>query len=192
MIAEICVHESSVDKVRPGQHATITVEAFPDKTFHGEVLNVAPLPDPQQGFLSPDVKVYTTKVSIDGSHDFLRPGMSAKVVILVDQLDDVLIVPIQVVANREGKKLCYVMASDTPQPREVGTGAFNDTFVEIISGLEEGEQVLLNPPRLLEPSAVAKSMEARKLPPGRETPGESQSKEEPSSEIAKGANGVEK
>jgi len=192
MIAEICVHESSVDKVRPGQHATITVEAFPDKTFHGEVLSVAPLPDPQQGFLSPDVKVYTTKVSIDGSHDFLRPGMSTKVVILVDQLEDVLIVPIQVVANREGKKLCYVMASDTPQPREVSTGAFNDTFVEIISGLEEGEQVLLNPPRLLEPSAVAKTMEARKLPPATETPGDTPSNAEPSSEIAKDASGVEK
>jgi RND family efflux transporter MFP subunit len=146
IIVEIRVHETSVDKVRPGQHATITVDAFPDKTFQGEILKVAPLPDPQQGFLNPDVKVYTTKVSMEGSHDSVKPGMSAKVEILVDQLDDVLIVPIQAVAIREGKKLCYVMASDTPQPRVVSTGAFNDTFVEIISGLEEGEQVLLNPP----------------------------------------------
>jgi len=146
MIVEIRVHEASVDKVRPGQRATIIVDAFPDKTFQGEVLKVAPLPDSQQGYLNPDVKVYTTKVSIEGSHDSVRPGMSAKVEILVDQLDDILIVPVQTVAIREGKKLCYVMASDTPQPRVVSTGAFDDTFVEIISGLEEGEQVLLNPP----------------------------------------------
>jgi len=172
IIVEIRVHETSVDKVRPGQHATITVDAFPDKTFQGEVLKVAPLPDSQQGFLNPDVKVYTTKVSIEGSHDSVRPGMSAKVEILVDQLDDVLIVPVLAVAIREGKKLCYVMASDTPQPRAVSTGAFNDTFVEIISGLEEGEQVLLNPPLLFEPSAVARSTEERKLPPGREPPGD--------------------
>jgi HlyD family secretion protein len=192
MIVEIRVHESSVDKVRPGQSTTITVEAFPDTTFHGKVLNVAPLPDPQRGFLSPDVKVYTTKVNIEGSHDSLRPGMSAKVEILVDQLDDVLIVPVQVVANREGKKLCYVMAYDTPQPREVSTGAFNDTFVEIISGLEEGEQVLLNPPRLIEPSGVAKSTEARKLPPDREPPGDTPPKAGPRAVIAKSASGVEK
>ena len=109
---------------------------------------------------------------MEGSHDFVRPGMSAKVEILVDQLDDVLIVPIQAVAIREGKKLCYVMDSDTPQPRAVSTGAFNDIFVEIISGLEEGEQVLLNPPLLFEPSAVARSTEERKIPPGRESPGD--------------------
>ena len=172
IIVEIRVHETSVDKVRPGQHATITVDAFPDKTFQGEVLKVAPLPDSQQGFLNPDVKVYTTKVSMEGSHDSIRPGMSAKVEILVDQLDDVLIVPIQAVVIREGKKLCYVMASDTPQLRAVSTGAFNDTFVEIISGLEEGDQVLLNPPLLFEPSAVARSTEERKIPPGREPPGD--------------------
>ena len=172
IIVEIRVHETSVDKVRPGQHATITVDAFPDKTFQGEVLKVAPLPDSQQGFLNPDVKVYTTKVSMEGSQDFVRPGMSAKVEILVDQLDDVLIVPIQAVVIREGKKLCYVMASDTPQPRAVSTGAFNDIFVEIISGLEEGDQVLLNPPLLIEPSAVARSTEERKIPPGREPPGD--------------------
>ncbi len=79
------------------------------------------------------------------------------------------------------------MASDTPQPRVVSTGAFNDIFVEIISGLEEGEQVLLNPPILIEASAVAKSMQERKLPPGDTTP-----KAEPGAGIAKGASGVEK
>jgi HlyD family secretion protein len=147
MIVEVRVHESSVDKVRQGQPATITVEAFPDTLFQGEVLSVAPLPDPQQGFLSPDVKVYTTKVSIEGSHDSVKPGMSAKVEILVDQLDDVLFVPVQVVANREGKKLCYVMASGLMEKREVETGLFNDNLVEIKSGLTEGEMILLSPPR---------------------------------------------
>jgi len=192
IIVEIRVHESSVDKVRPGQRATITVDAFPDKTFQGEVLNIAPLPDSQQGFLNPDVKVYTTKVTIEGSHDSVRPGMSAKVEILVDQLDDVLIVPVQAVAIREGKKLCYVMASDTPQPRAVSTGAFNDTFVEIISGLEEGEQVLLNPPLMFEPGAEAKSTQAHKLPTGREPPGDTLPKAQPRAGIAKGASGVKK
>ena len=147
MIVEVRVHESSVDKVHQGQPATITVEAFPDTLFQGEVLSVAPLPDPQQGFLSPDVKVYTTKVSIEGSHNSVKPGMSAKVEILVDQLDGVLFVPVQVVANREGKKLCYVTASSRVEKREVETGLFNDNFVEVKSGLTEGEMVVLSPPR---------------------------------------------
>jgi len=150
MMAEINVHESSVDKVKPGQKAKIIMDAFPDKTFEGEVLKVAPLPDQQRGWLSPDVKVYTTQVSIEGTHDFLKPGMSAKVEILVDYLRDVLIVPVQVVANRGGKKVCYVTASQSSTEREVKTGAFNDTYVQILEGLQEGEHVLMNPPRITE------------------------------------------
>ena len=159
LIVEVRVHEASVDKVRPGQRATITAEAFPDKTLYGEVLSVAPLPDTQRGYLSPNVKVYLTKVSIEGSHGSLRPGMSAKVEILVEQLENVVIVPVQVVANRSGRKVCYIRTERGPEEREVQTGAFNDTFVEIVSGVEVGENVLLIPPRVLELKPDSKSEE---------------------------------
>jgi len=149
MMASISVHESSVDKVRPGQKATLVMDAFPDKTFSGEVIKVAPLPDQQQNWLSPDLKVYATEVSIDGTYDFLKPGMSAKVEILVERLENVIIVPVQVVANRGGKKVCYVLGSG-PQERKVKTGSFNDTFVQILDGLEVGEKVLLSPPKITE------------------------------------------
>jgi RND family efflux transporter MFP subunit len=150
MTAEIDVHESSVDKVRPGQRAKIVMDAFPDKAFEGEVIKVAPLPNMDKGWFSPDLKVYTTQVSMDGTHDFLKPGMSAKVEILVEKLDDVIIAPIQAVANQEGKKVCYCLTSDEIERRVVQTGSFNDTFVQIIDGLEVGEEVLLSPPRLTE------------------------------------------
>ena len=159
MIVEVRVHEASVDKVRTGQRATITAEPFPDKTFHGQVLSVAPLPDAQRSYLSPDIKVYTTKVNIGDSQASLRPGMSAKVEILVEQLDDVLMVPVQVLANRRGKKVCYIATDRGAEQREVQTGAFNDIFVEIVSGLQVGENVLLSPPGLVEPTPGSKSQE---------------------------------
>jgi HlyD family secretion protein len=152
MAVEITVHESSVALVRPSQTTKITIDAFPDKTFAGKVLKIAPLPDQQRGWLSPDLKVYTTQVSIDGTHDFLKPGMSAKVEILIEQLQDVLIVPVQVVANRGGKKVCYCLTSSGPQQREVQTGSFNDTFVQITDGLEVGDEVLMTPPNVIEPA----------------------------------------
>jgi hypothetical protein len=159
LIVEVRVHEVDVDKVRPGQSATITAEAFPDETLHGKVLSVAPLPDTQRGYLSPDVKVYITKVSIEDSHSSLRPGMSAKVEILVEQLNDVLIAPVQVVANRSGRKVCYIATDRGPQERQVQIGAFNNTFVEIVSGVEVGENVLLIPPRMVSPEPDAKPEE---------------------------------
>jgi len=153
MMAEISVHESSVDKVRPGQRAKMVMDAFPDKTFEGEVLKVAPLPNQERGWFNPDLKVYTTQVVIDGTHDFLKPGMSAKVEILVERLEDVIIVPVQVVANQEGKKVCYCLTPDGVKRRVVQIGSFNDTFVQIIDGLEVGEEVLLSPPRMTEAEA---------------------------------------
>jgi HlyD family secretion protein len=159
MGVELRVHESSVNMVMPGQRATITVEAFPDTPFYGKVLKVAPLPDPQHGWFDPGVKVYTTQVTISGAHDVLKPGMSAKVDILVDQLHDVKIVPVQVVANRGGRKVCYVETEEGPEERQVQTGEFNNTFVQILSGLEVGEKVLLNPPRAIQSSAESESKE---------------------------------
>ncbi|RKY24099.1 MAG: hypothetical protein DRP62_04520 [Planctomycetota bacterium] len=149
MKVEIKVHETWVDKIQPGQKAIITVTAFPDEKFTGKVLKKAPLADQEQWF-NPDLKAYATDVSIDGTHDFLKTGMSAKVEIIIEELNNVLSVPIQAVVNRQGKKICYVQIGDRLQQREVETGAFNNNFVEIKSGLAEGDKISLNPPRITE------------------------------------------
>jgi HlyD family secretion protein len=155
MMAEIAVHESSVDKIKPGQKANIVMDAFPDQNFNGEVIKVASLPDQQRNWLSPDIKVYTTQVRIEGTHSFLKPGMSARVEIFVDYAPNALVVPVQVVANRAGKKVCFAVNSGKSVAREVKTGLFNDTWVQIIEGLNEGEEVMLNPPRITETKKVS-------------------------------------
>ncbi|MFC1675780.1 efflux RND transporter periplasmic adaptor subunit [Planctomycetota bacterium] len=149
MKVEIKVHETWVDKIRLGQLAKIMVPAFPEKSFTGKVLKKAPMADPEE-WLNPDLKVYSTDVSIEGTYEFLKTGMSAKVEVIIEQLKDVINVPIQAVINVEGKKVCFVSNGKGSEQREVETGAFNENFVEIKSGLSEGEKVLLNPPRLTE------------------------------------------
>ncbi len=169
MVAEISVHETEVDKVRPGQSAQIILDAFPDEVLHGQVYEVAPLPDAQRGFMNPDLKVYKTLVGIDGTHDFLKIRMSCKVEILVRELKGVVMVPIQVVANRRGMKVIYVTDGQSVQEREVKTGAFNDTFVQIVEGLDEGEEVLLNPPMFTEAQQAAASLPGSLGRPGEPT-----------------------
>ncbi|MBN2456032.1 MAG: efflux RND transporter periplasmic adaptor subunit [Sedimentisphaerales bacterium] len=146
---EIKVHEIWVDKVRLGQKAKITVAAFLNIAFTGEVLKKAPLAT-QDSWFNPDLKAYATDVRIDGTHDYLKTGMSAKVEILIEQLNNVIVVPIQCVVNVEDEKYCYVKAAKGTERRQVETGSFNDSFVEIKTGLLENEEVLLNPPRLTE------------------------------------------
>jgi len=163
MKVEIKVHETWIDKVQPAQQARITITAFPDKSFTGKVLKKAPLADPEE-WLNPDLKVYSTDVSIDGTHDFIKTGMTAKVEIIIEELKDVISVPIQTVVNRQGKKVCYVVEGKEPKLCEVETGLFNDNFVEIKSGLVEGEKVLLNPPRVGESEAISEEGQEAEKP----------------------------
>ncbi len=170
MVAEISVHETEVDKVRVGQPATIVMDAFPDKVLQGKVIEVGSLPDEQRGWMNPDLKVYKTLVSITGAHDFLKTRMSCMVKILSDQLKDVIVVPVQVVANRSDKKVCYVMTSSGPEERQVETGLFNDMFVEVSKGLKEGEAVMMNPPQFTEQSSATAVLQQPPLPQGQVPP----------------------
>ncbi|MHC4073418.1 MAG: efflux RND transporter periplasmic adaptor subunit [Planctomycetota bacterium] len=157
MKVEVKIHETWIDRIEPNQPAEITVEAFPDKSFTGKVLKKAPLADTED-WLNPDLKVYSTDVGIDGTHDALKTGMTGKVTIIIDKLQDVLYVPIQCVVTVEDKKICHVAGSPA-QKRDVETGLFNDNFVEIKGGLAEGEKVLLDPPKWTEPEKTEEQAE---------------------------------
>ena len=159
MDVDVKVHETNVDKVRVGQSVKIVIDAQPDKVFTGEVLKIAPLPDPQAFFGNPDLKVYATDVSLEGVGKSIKPGMSARVEILIAQLADVLSIPIQCVANRAGRKVCYLATANGPKEQVIQTGVFNDRFVQVLEGLQEGQQVLLSPPRLM--MAADKSPEGK-------------------------------
>ncbi|MHC4229722.1 MAG: hypothetical protein ACYSW0_19995, partial [Planctomycetota bacterium] len=132
-----------------------------------------------EDWLNPDLKVYSTDVGIDGTHDALKTGMTGKVTIIIDKLQDVLYVPIQCVVTVEDKKICHV-AGSSAEKREVETGLFNDNFVEIKSGLVEGEKVLLNPPKWTEPEKTEEQAETESEPAKKQEEG----KPEPAKEQA--------
>jgi len=146
MSVNVKIHESYIKKIKKGLKARITVDAFPDETLTGEITKVGVLPDSQNRWMSPDLKVYVTTVTIDGSHDWVKPGMSAKVEILVNKLEDVVYIPIQAVSPDEGKQICYVAGGFKPERRELEVGEFTDNFIQVKSGLKEGERVLLRLP----------------------------------------------
>lgn len=150
MAVRVKIHEAQIKKIQKGMKARIQIDAFPDKQLTGEVTKVAVLPDSQDRWMNPDMKVYLTTIDINGVQEWLKPGMSAKVEILVDQLDDVVFVPIQAVTPSGGKHLCYAANHGDPEAREVEIGQFNDEFIEIKKGLKEGERVLLRAPDAVE------------------------------------------
>lgn len=144
MSVRVKIHESYIKKVKKGQKARVTVDAYPDKVLEGEVTNVGVLPDSQNRWMNPDMKVYLTTITINGAQDWIKPGMSAKVEIIVNRLADAVFVPVQAVSPFEGKQVCYLGTGAKPERRMVEVGDFNDEFIEIKSGLKEGEKVRLH------------------------------------------------
>ena len=168
MSVNVKIHESYIQKIKKGEKARITVDAFPDTALEGEVTKVGVLPDSQNRWMNPDLKVYNTTIAINGTYDWVKPGMSAKVEILVNKLDDVVYIPVQAVTPDNGKEYCYVAETFKPERREVAIGDFNDEFIEIKHGLKEGERVLLRPPDGTEsggPDNAAPAPEAKPASP---------------------------
>ncbi|HOE66156.1 MAG TPA: efflux RND transporter periplasmic adaptor subunit [Candidatus Hydrogenedentes bacterium] len=147
MAIEIKVHESAIKKVAKGQKAAIRIDAFPDTPLTGVVHRVGVLPDSSQRWMNPDVKLYLVKVTIDGTHDWLKPGMSGEVTVKIAELDDVVYVPIQAVTpTGEERAVNVVSALGTTERRVVKVGDFNNQFIQIKEGLKDGERVLLRAP----------------------------------------------
>ncbi|MBN2374252.1 efflux RND transporter periplasmic adaptor subunit [bacterium] len=153
--AEIGVHESSMEKIKKGMPVKVTVDALPDRIFSGTVDMIAPLPDADSAWMNPDLKIYNTVIFLDGNSDLLRTGMTCRAEIIIEQYDHAVYIPIQAVLRVGGEPTVYVVDGKAVKPRRVETGMDNNRMIRIISGLKEGEVVLLTPP--LESAAVDKT-----------------------------------
>ncbi len=133
---------------REGHRASVRVDAFPDKVFAARVRTVAAVAQ-QADWFSSDVKLYPTQVLITESVTGLKPDMNAEVTIHIDDATEpVLAVPLQAVvggAENGPKRTVWVMAGGAPVEREVQLGKFNDAMIEVLSGLQEGDEVVVNP-----------------------------------------------
>jgi len=145
MLAEVKIQESRVRQVHPGMLAYVKVETLPGRRFRGTVRKVAILPDSQSSWVNLNTKVYSTEVLIEDELPELKPGVSARAEIIITNLANVLSVPIQAVTRYRGEYVCFAKRGLSVVPVPVTTGWFNDRFMEIKSGLNVGDRVLLAP-----------------------------------------------
>ncbi|MBS1718202.1 MAG: efflux RND transporter periplasmic adaptor subunit [Armatimonadetes bacterium] len=136
------VDETDIAKVALGQRVRISVDAFPDKVFEGKVQKIASGSTIQQG-----VVTYDVTVQIKDTNHSLKPDMTANVTIETGSRSNVLLVPaIAVQASTRGSTVNVVTMKNGNReitPVKVVTGGTDGVNVEIISGLKEGDQVVL-------------------------------------------------
>ena len=148
LMAVVQVHESFVRHIKTGQKAVVRIDSLPDREFRGVVRHVAPTPDARRKYYE-NISVYDTQVWIQDENsqlpEDLKPGVSAKAEIIVAELNDVMMVPVQSVTTYKGQKVVQVKRGENVVVVPVKTGQFNNRFIEIKDGLKEGDQVSLAP-----------------------------------------------
>lgn len=149
MKVTVKVHESHVNMIRLGLPAFVTLDSMPDERFAGIVEKVGLLPDTQSRWGNPNLKVYNTDIHITDKLPDVKPGVSAKAEIIITNIENALSVPIQAVTTLKGKQVVYLASGGSGNqgsPRNVEVGLYNTKYIQILSGVKEGDRVLLSPP----------------------------------------------
>jgi HlyD family secretion protein len=170
MVAILKVNESRIPDIEIGQRATVTIDAMRGRTIDGTVITKATMAD-EGTWQNPDVRQYEVRVELppnvgssgttvstqgskrggrgDGTGPItLNPGMRCSGQVFVDRATDVIAVPIHAVFSEGRERFCYVPAENGRVKRQsVRIGKANETYVEVRSGLSEGDRVLLRKPK---------------------------------------------
>jgi HlyD family secretion protein len=161
VLAVIDVDETEVVYVELGQTAELLVDALPDRSYRGRVVEIG-----SSGFsrpAQPDVTFFSVKVLFVEPDPGLRPGMSVRAEVVTASHADALVVPIQAVVERpplgpdgtepddtaDEVQVVFVLAEGKARQRPVETGLSDETHVEIVAGLDAGEAVIAGPYRTL-------------------------------------------
>jgi HlyD family secretion protein len=138
----IPVDELDVTQIKPGQTVLLTADALSGVMINGAVQSVA-----SEGYTQGGVGVFDVTITIEPVEN-LRAGMSITADILVESRKQTLLVPIEAVQNQSGKSFLAVVDNSSGENGgfrlvEVETGAYNMTWIEIISGVKEGDPIMI-------------------------------------------------
>ncbi len=126
-----------VPKVKIGDRATVTLDAFAGKTYTGKVVSIDTV-----GSVSSNVSTYPTVIQLDTQNTEMYPNMSATANIILDTRDNVLLVQKSAVQTANGQSTVRIMKNGVMQSVNVELGKSSDTQTEIVSGLSEGDTVI--------------------------------------------------
>lgn len=133
------VDEVDIGKVKVGQEATISVDAFPDKRFRGGVKEIALMASGRR-----EIGItYQVKVHIEHPETMLKLGMTANVDFVIKNRKQVLSLPRGAIIAQGGKIIVFTVNDQKVEIREIVTGVEGEEFIEVTSGLQPGERVVV-------------------------------------------------
>jgi len=139
MITKTFVNEIDISKVKVGQAVEIGVDAFPEKKFTGQVIEVANIGEQMR---NSNARVFEVKIEVNEYDSIIRPAMTTKNTIITEVIEDVVCVPLEAINNLDS--IQYVFVGNKRQ--QVVVGKSNENEIIIREGLSAGELVKLSPP----------------------------------------------
>lgn len=136
-VATVNIAEIDVAKVKAGQKVTLTFDSIPNVTFTGKVAGINKL-----GAVSGGVTNYPATVEFDSSSEAILPNMSVSASIITDIKDNVVMVPLGAVQNTNGQTTVRELKNGQLTNVPVTIGVSSDTDTEIVSGVNEGDEVV--------------------------------------------------
>lgn len=136
LIADIDIVGMDVARIKPGLPVRVLHHAFGDREFRGRVERLAPA-------INELTRAMRAEVSVDNGSDLLRPGMFVEAEVLLERREGVAVVVRDAVADRGGKRVVFVLQGQRVVRREVELGLGDDRTVEVRSGVEQGERVVV-------------------------------------------------
>ncbi|MEZ6064498.1 MAG: HlyD family efflux transporter periplasmic adaptor subunit [Planctomycetaceae bacterium] len=141
------VHESMKSALKEGLPARVRVVSFPEEIFNGTVSSVSSVAVPGN-WPNTDLREYKVEITLTDDVEQLRrlaPGLTAMVELIVENRKNVLQMPIQALVTIGTDNFTYRMTANGPERISISIGANNSASVEILGGLEEGDEVVQNP-----------------------------------------------
>ena len=136
LIGDVDLIGADLKRARTGLQARIRHHAWDDHVFPGRVVRLAPAIDPL-------TRTLRAEVEVDNREGLLRPGMFIEVTMIADRREHVPVVPRDAVTERGGQKVVFVLVGQRVERREVVLGLGDDEIVEIRSGVEAGERIVV-------------------------------------------------
>jgi HlyD family secretion protein len=142
LFVDVEVSEVDINSVQIGQPVTLSFDAILSKEYHGEVVEVA-----QAGTVTSGVVNFKVTVELTDADSEVRPGMTAAVNIVVEEVKDVVLVPNRAVRLVDGERVVYLLVEGQPVKKEIRLGSSSDTMsVVAVGDVKQGDLVILNPP----------------------------------------------
>jgi HlyD family secretion protein len=142
LLVDVKVSEVDINSVTIGQPVSLTFDAILGKQYHGEVVEVT-----QAGTADEGVVNFTVTVELTDADSMVKPGMTAAVNIVVEQMQDVLLVQNRSVRLADGQRVVYVLENGQPVKKQISLGSSSDTLSVVAGGeVKEGDVIILNPP----------------------------------------------